>query len=64
MDVDPTLEDIELVESLNITSYEQLIRGVHLTLEDTVLHDTSLIFNRGKPRVKVYFFFQCEIFIF
>ena len=48
MDVKATKEDVALVESLNVSSYETLIRGFHLTLEDTVLHETSLIFNRGK----------------
>ena len=41
-------EDIALFEGLNISSYEDLVRSFHLTLEDTVLYDTSKIFNHDQ----------------
>ena len=48
MDTVATNEDVALFESLNVSTFQQLIRSYHLTLEDTVLYDTTLIMNRGK----------------
>ena len=47
MDKVPTEEDAALLERVNVSNFEQLIRSYHLTLEDTVLHDTTLIMNMG-----------------
>ena len=41
-------EAIALFERLNINSYEELIKSMHLTIEDTILYNTSLIFSRGR----------------
>ena len=42
-------EVIALFDRLNISTYETLIKSYHLTLEDTVLHEVSMIFNHRKP---------------
>ena len=48
MDKVPTKEDAALLERVNVSNFEQLIRSYHLTLEDTVLHDTTMIMNGGE----------------
>ena len=41
--------NFELFDSLNIDSYEQLVKSIHLTMEDVVLNNISLLLNHHKP---------------